>query len=79
MPYGHPQRDCECRQNGYEYRHVGWAVWMKSIVCMSKFEEDLCKAAKEAALVCAHDALPVTEVCVESRRRLRDFLVTELS
>lgn len=52
---------------------------MKSIVCMSKSEEDLCKAAKEAALVCAHDALPVTEVCVESRRRLRDFLVTELS
>lgn len=31
-------------------------------MCMAKSEEDLPKAAKEAALACAHDALPVTEV-----------------
>ena len=46
---------------------------------MSKSEEDLCKAAKEAALVCAHDALPVTEVRVEASRGLRVFFVAELS
>jgi hypothetical protein len=33
---------------------------------MAKFEEDLGKAAKCAALACAFDALPVTEVCFGS-------------
>lgn len=35
---------------------------MRSNICLAKSEEDLGKAAKEAALSCAFDALPVTEV-----------------
>lgn len=35
---------------------------MRSNVCLSKSEEEMSKAAKEAALMCAYDALPVTEV-----------------
>lgn len=35
---------------------------MRSNICLARSEEDPCKAAKEAALACAYDALPVTEV-----------------
>jgi len=35
---------------------------MMSNVCMAKSEEDLGNAAKEAALSCAFNSLPVTEV-----------------
>lgn len=35
---------------------------MRSNASLAAFEEDMCKAGKDAALACAFDALPVTEV-----------------
>ena len=49
-------------KNGYEYRHVGWSVWTRSVICLGRSEDDVVKAGKDAALSCAFDALPVTEV-----------------
>lgn len=48
-------------QNGYEYRHVGWSVWMRSVTQLGRSENDVIKAAKDTALACAFDALPMTE------------------
>lgn len=48
-------------QNGYEYRHVGWSVWMRSVTHLGRSENDMIKAAKDAAVACAFDALPMTE------------------
>ena len=58
--------DRRCGQDGYEYRHVGWATWMRSVICLGQHEGEsgtnILDAAKDAALVCAFDALPLTEV-----------------
>lgn len=63
-------------KNGYEYRHVGWSVWMRSINCLSRSEKDVFKAGKEAALACTFDALPMTEVIFGCYLYLIDYVLT---
>lgn len=56
------KNDLERCQQGYESRHIAWALWVQSIIAFSESEDDVFMAGVNATLACAFDPLPVVEV-----------------